>query len=112
MMAAAKTLRFPYDQKPYTYDGEALKKAWARLHAGDHEPFPEAPQLQQVWRAYHRGDFSDAISQGSKLGPQGASAANKVAAVAATYLEEDDGRAIRMLQEAAKRADERQSARR
>ena len=105
-MAAAKTLRFPYDQKPYTYDGQALKIAWARLHRGDHEPFPEAPQLQQAWRAYHRGDFSDAISQGSKLGPQGAAAANKAAAVAATYLEEDDRRAIGMLQEAAKRADE------
>lgn len=105
-MAAAKSLRFPYDQKPYSYDGEALKEAWDRLHAGDREPFPETPQLQQAWRAYHRGDFSDAISQGSKLGPQGASAANKAAAVAATYLEEDDRRAVSMLEEAAKRAEQ------
>jgi tetratricopeptide (TPR) repeat protein len=106
MMATAKTLRFPYEQKPYSYDGEALKKAWPRLHAGDQEPFPETPQLQQAWRAYHRGDFSDAIAQGTKLGPQGATVANKAAAVAATYLEEDDRRAIRILEEAAKRADE------
>ena len=105
-MAVAKTLRFPYDQKPYSYDGEVLKKAWDRLHAGDREPFPETQQLQQAWRAYHRGDFSEAISQGSKLGAQGASAANKAAAVAATYLEEDDRRAIGMLQDAAKRAEE------
>ena len=105
-MAAAKTVRFPYDQKPYDYQGDALQKSWGRLHAGDREPFPETPQLQQAWRAFHRGDFSDAISQGSKLGPQGASVANKAAAVAATYLEEDDRRAIGMLEEAAKRADE------
>jgi len=100
-MAAVKTLRFPYEQKPYSYDGEALKKAWLRLHAGDQEPFPETPQLQQAWRAYHRGDFSDAIAQGAKLGPPGATVANKAAAVAATYLEEDDRRAIRILEEAA-----------
>jgi tetratricopeptide (TPR) repeat protein len=106
MMAAAKTLRFPYDQKPYGYEGDALRKSWGRLHAGDREPFPETLQLQQAWRAFHRGDFSDAISQGTKLGPQGASVANKAAAVAATYLEEDNRRAIGMLQEAAKRADE------
>ncbi len=105
-MAAEKTLRFPYDQKPYSYVGDSLKKAWDRLHAGDREPFPETPQLQQAWRAFHRGDFSEAISQGSKLGPQGASAANKAAAVTATYLEEDDRRAIAMLREAAKRADQ------
>lgn len=105
-MAAAKSLRFPYDRKPYSYDGEALKKGWDRLHSGDREPFPETPQLQQAWRAFHRGDFGDAISQGSILGPQGASVANKAAAVAATYLEENDRRAIGMLEEAAKRADE------
>ena len=105
-MAVAKSLRFPYDQKPYSYDGEALRKAWDRLHAGDREPFPGTPQLQQAWRAYHRGDFSDAIAQGSRLGPPGANVADKATAVAATYLEEDDRRAIRLLQEAAKRAEE------
>lgn len=124
-MATAKTSRFPYDQKPYSYDGDALRKAWSRLHAGDREPFPDsaavatilgasakgkagdlAAQLQQAWRAFHRGDFNDAIALGSKLGPLGATVANKAAAVAATYLEQDDRRAIRLLQEAAKRADQ------
>jgi len=105
-MATAKPLRFPYDQKAYTYEGEDLKKAWGRLHSGDREPFPAAAQLQQAWRAFHRGDFSDAIAQGSKLGAPGAIVASKAAAVAATYLEEDDGRAIRLLEEAAKRAED------
>ena len=123
-MTTAKSPRFPYDHKPYDYDGDALRKAWARLHAGDREPFPDsamiakffgasaksktaelAPQLQQAWRAFHRGDFGDAIAHGSKLGPLGATAANKAAVVAATYLEEDDGRALGLLEEAAKRAE-------
>ncbi len=105
-MATAKSLRFPYDQKPYTYEAEGLKKAWDRLHAGDREPYPANAHQQAAWRAFHRGDFSDAIAQGSKLGPAGANAANKAAAVAATYLEEDDRRAIRLLEEAARRAEE------
>ena len=105
-MATAKSLRFPYDQKAYTYEGDSLKKAWARLHAGDREPYPANAQLQAAWRAFHRGDFSDAIAQGAKLGPPGANAASKAAAVAATYLEEDDRRAIRLLEEAAGRAED------
>jgi len=106
MMAAAKPMRFPYDQKPYTYDGDALKKAWGRLHKGDCEPYPETAALQQAWRAFHRGDFGDAIAQGTKLGAPGSLAASKAAAVAATYLEEDDGRALKLLTDAAKRAEE------
>jgi tetratricopeptide (TPR) repeat protein len=109
MMATAKPPAFPYDSKPYSYDGDQLKKAWARLHAGDREPYPvsgkDAAALQQAWRAFHRGDFADAIGAGAKLGARGASVANKAAAVAATYLEEDDKRAIRLLEDAAKRAE-------
>lgn len=105
-MAAAKSSAFPYDQKPYVYDGDALRQAWDRLHAGDREPFPDDAKLQQAWRAFHRGDFAEAIAQGSKLGPRGATVANKAAAVAATYLEEDDRRALKLLDDAAKRAEE------
>ena len=108
-MAAAKPLRFPYEQKPYRYDGDALKKAWERLHAGDREAWPagkDAEALQDAWRAFHRGDFAEAIAAGAKLGARGANVASKSAAVAATYLEEDDGRAIKLLTEAAKRAEE------
>ena len=105
-MAAAKSLHFPYDQKSYSYDGDALRKAWERLHKGDREPYPQAAAVQQAWRAFHRGDFADAIAQGVKQGPLGSLAASKAAAVAATYLEEDDGRALRLLQDAAKRAEE------
>jgi tetratricopeptide (TPR) repeat protein len=106
MMAAAKSLAFPYDQQPFAYEGEALRKSWDRLHAGDREPWPEDAKLQQAWRAFHRGDFADAIAQGAKLGARGATVANKAAAVAATYLEEDERRALKLLEEGAKRAEE------
>jgi tetratricopeptide (TPR) repeat protein len=131
-MAGVQWTRFPFDQKPYTHSGAALKKAWPRLHAGDLEPFPEpaalakiagvkadgavpgfkgdfddlAARLQEAWSAFHRGDFREACDAGAKLGPFGASVANKAAAVYCTYLEEDDKRAVRILTEAAQRGDE------
>jgi len=105
-MAGAKTLRFPYDPKPYSYDGEALRRSWNRLHKGDCEPYPDAAAVQQAWRAFHRGDFTDAIARGAKGSPLGSLAASKAAAVAATYLEEDDRRALKLLEVAAKRAEE------
>ena len=105
-MAAAKPLRFPYEQKAYSYDGDALKKTWERLHRGDCEPYPAAAALQQAWRSFHRGDFSEAIAQGVKQGALGSIIASKAAAVAATYLEDDDRRALRLLEEAVKRAEE------
>lgn len=131
-MAGSDWSRFPYDAKPYSYAGAALKKAWARLHAGDLEPFPDpehlaalagvktsaavpgfkgdwddlALRLQDAWRAFHRGDFQDACEAGAKLGPLGAQVANKAAGVYCTYLEEDDRRAARLLTEAAKRGEE------
>ena len=131
-MAGKQWSKFPYDRKPYSYPGDALSKAWPRLHAGDLEPFPNpanlakiagskpgapvvgfkgsfdelASKLQDAWRAFHRGDFSDATELGAKLGPHGAAVANKAAAVYCTYLEEDDKQAVRILSEAAARGDE------
>lgn len=104
-MAAPKIPAFPYEQEPYAYEGDALRKAWERLHRGDREPFPRDAKLLGAWRAFHRGDFADAIAQGSKLKAAGATVANKAAAVAATYLVDDDKAAVRLLLEAAARAD-------
>jgi tetratricopeptide (TPR) repeat protein len=131
-MAGSQWSKFPYDQKPYSYAGPALRKAWDRLHAGDREPFPEAAslaalagsapggkvpgfkgdfeelatRLQEAWRAFHRGDFREACEEGARLGPLGAQVANKAAAVYCTYLEEDDKRAVKLLTEAAARGEE------
>lgn len=129
-MAGAKWTPFPYDRKPYTYAGAALEKAWPRLHRGDLEPFPSAAnlarlagkgrslpgfkgdledlaiRLQEAWRAFHRGDFREAAEAGATLGPPGASVANKAVGVYATYLEDDDKRAIKLLGEAMARGEE------
>jgi tetratricopeptide (TPR) repeat protein len=104
-MAAAKIPPFPYEQSPYRYEGDALKKSWNRLHQGDREPYPADAKLEAAWRAFHRGDFAQAIAQGAKLKAAGATVANKAAAVAATYLVDDDKAAIRLLLEAGARAD-------
>ena len=41
-MAKPAWTAFPHDAKPFAYAGDALKKAWPTLHAGDTEPFPDA----------------------------------------------------------------------
>jgi tetratricopeptide (TPR) repeat protein len=104
-MAAAKIPAFPYGQDAYGYAGDALRKSWDRLHRGDREAFPADAKLQDAWRAFHRGDFAEAIALGVKLKSAGANVASKAAAVAATYLVEDDRAAVQLLLEAARRAD-------
>src|SRR3546814_10650225 len=94
---------------PYAYAGDALKKAWPKLHAGDCEPCPDAKRaaallkaagkvapkldadalataLQDAWRAFHHGDFQAAFEAGEALGPIGASVATKALGIHATYL--------------------------
>jgi tetratricopeptide (TPR) repeat protein len=106
--------KFPHDQKPFDFTGDKLKKAWPALHAGDREAFPDekraaaliksaggkAPkgvdssalsaQLQDAWRAFHRGDFQQAFESGGALGPIGTSVAAKAIGIHATYLVDDE----------------------
>lgn len=103
MMAAIPA--FPYDSKPFRYEGDALAKAWARLHRGDREPLPRDAKLLAAWRAFHRGDFAEALASGAKLGAAGALPACKAAAVAATYLIEDERKALAVLADAGRRAE-------
>jgi len=127
---AAKTAwaAFPHDAKGFAYAGDALKKAWPTLHAGDCEPFPDArraaallkaagkaapaldadalaTQLQEAWRAFHRGDFKAAFDAGEKLGPVGASVAAKAIGIHATYLVKDEAERLRRFEQAAKLAE-------
>lgn len=104
-MAAAKIQAFPYGRDSYLYEGDALRKNWDRLHKGDREAYPADAKAVAAWRAFHGGDFAVAIALGSKLKASGANAASKAAAVAATYLVEDDKPAIQLLMDAAKRAE-------
>ena len=120
-MAAKKSAgwaTFPHDSKAFQFAGDALKKAWPKLHAGDCEPYPDAKHaatllnaagkaapkldadalavaLQDAWRAFHRGDFRQAFEAGEALGPVGASVAVKALGIHATYLVEDEDERLR-----------------
>ncbi|WP_046656381.1 hypothetical protein [Lysobacter capsici] len=128
---AAKTAwaAFPHDAKGYAYAGDALKKAWPKLHAGDAEPYPDAKRaaalikaagkaapkgldadalataLQDAWRAFHRGDFKAAFDAGQALGPVGASVAVKALGIHATYLVDDEAEQLKRYEQAAKLAE-------
>ena len=115
---------FPHDAKGFAYAGDALKKAWPKLHAGDCEPFPDAKRaaallkaagkaapkldadalaeaLQDAWRAFHRGDFKAAFDAGEKLGAVGASVAVKALGIHATYLVDDEAEQLKRYEHAA-----------
>ncbi|WP_298422206.1 hypothetical protein [Rhodoblastus sp.] len=132
-MSGSRWKAFPHKDKAYDYAGAALEKAWSRLHAGDREPFPSAAymeaqaaahprlkfagdaeaaakQLQDAWRAYHRGDFSEAVRLGEALGPIGANAAAKAMNIYATYLIEDEAEKTRLFLDAANRTEKLQKA--
>jgi tetratricopeptide (TPR) repeat protein len=127
-MAAKKSATgwaaFPHDAAGCTYPGDALKKAWPKLHAGDCEPFPDARRaaallkaagkaapkldaealavaLQEAWRAFHRGDFRQAFEAGEALGPVGASVAVKALGIHATYLVDDEAERLQRFERAA-----------
>lgn len=124
MAAKSAWAAFPHDAKGYAYAGDALKKAWPKLHAGDCEPFPDAKRaaallkaagkaapkldadalaeaLQDAWRAFHRGDFKAAHDAGVALGPIGASVAVKALGIHATYLVDDEGERLKHYEQAA-----------
>ena len=94
----------------FDFSGDALKKAWKELHAGDTEPFPDvkragalikaagraapknhdeaslAEALQAGWAAFHEGRFEEAFELGTALGVVGASLATKAMGIHAAYL--------------------------
>jgi tetratricopeptide (TPR) repeat protein len=119
---------FPHDARAYAHAGDALKKAWPKLHAGDCEPYPDdkraaallkaagkaAPKLdaaalavalQDAWRDFHRGAFKAAFDAGNALGAVGASVAVKALGIHATYLVDDDAEKLRRFEQAAKLAE-------
>jgi len=114
--------KFPHDAKAFDYAGDKLAKQWAKLHAGDCEPFPDearvgkllkaspklgkpseaagiADTLQQAWRDYHRGDFQAAFEAGEALGPLGVSVAVKAAGIHAVYLLDDEAASLKRFEQ-------------
>ncbi len=100
---------FPCDASAFQYAGTALKKNWPRLHRGDCEPWPADSKAQSAWRAYHAGDFEQAVSLGLKAGGAAVGAADKATMIHANYLEPDTTRKLALFQEVVTRCEERQS---
>jgi tetratricopeptide (TPR) repeat protein len=126
-MAKSTWAPFPHPDKAFDYPGDKLAKAWPKLHAGDQEPFPDekhvakllkanaklgkdagklATQLQDAWRAFHRGDFHDAYEAGVALKALGASVAIKAGGVHAAYLLKSDKDKLARYETLAKLGDE------
>ena len=101
----AKWTAFPYDNADYTYDAAALKKQWARLHAGDAEPLPKDDKVLAAWALFHAGEFQKAFDAGLKAGGAGITVANKAQAIYANYLEKSEKTKLAMFQEVAERAE-------
>ena len=106
----AKWTAFPYDSADYTYDAAALKKKWARLHAGDAEPQPKDDKLLAAWALFHAGEFQKAFDAGLKLGGAGITLANKSQAIYANYLEKSEKSKLAMFQEVVARAEAQAAA--
>lgn len=121
---ASSWAAFPHDAKAYAYAGDALKKAWPKLHAGDCEPYPDAKRaaamikaagkaapkldadaladaLQDAWRAFHHGEFKAAFDAGTALGVIGTSVAVKALGIHATYLVDDQAEQLKRYEQAA-----------
>ncbi len=105
----AKWTPFPYPATDYTYDAAALKKHWARLHAGDAEAWPRETAVQQAWGLFHAGQFQKAFDAGLKAGGAGVTVANKAQCIHANYLEKSEKAKLAMFLEAAERAEAQQA---
>src|SRR2546427_8433595 len=101
----AKWTAFPYDNTDYLYDAAALRKSWARLHAGDAEPLPKDEKVAAAWALFHAGEFQKAAEAGVKAGGAGITVANKAQAIYANYLEENEKTKLAMFLEVAERAE-------
>jgi tetratricopeptide (TPR) repeat protein len=105
----AKWTAFPYGDD-YRYDAAALKKKWARLHAGDAEPLPKDDKVLAAWSLFHAGDFQKACEAGLKAGDAGITVANKAQAIYANYLEKSEKSKLALFLEVAERAEAQQKA--
>ncbi|HJV69596.1 hypothetical protein [Ideonella sp.] len=105
----AKWTAFPYDGSEYQYDAAALKKHWARLHAGDAEPWPKDEAVQAAWALFHAGQFQKAAEAGLKAGGAGITVANKAQAIYANYLEKSEKNKLALFLEVSERAGAQQA---
>ncbi len=89
----------------FQFDGQRVKKLWARLHAGDAEPLPKDANVLQAWVLFHNGEFQRAAEAGLAAGGDGITVANKATAVYANYLEKKEKSKLDLFLEVAQRAE-------
>jgi tetratricopeptide (TPR) repeat protein len=104
-VAKLKWTAFPHPAKGFVYAGDALKKAWPKLHRGDAEPYPKAAEVQEAWRLFHQGRFAEAVERGLAAGGAGLTAANKAQAIYANGVERKEAARIALFEEVMKRAE-------
>lgn len=105
----AKWTAFPYDNSAFVYTPATLKKHWARLHAGDAEPFPKDADVVQAWIHFHAGEFQAAFEAGQAAGGAGITVANKAQGIYANYLEKKEKVKLEMFLAIAERAEAQQA---
>jgi tetratricopeptide (TPR) repeat protein len=93
----------------YAFDAAAVRKQWARLHAGDAEPCPKDAALLDAWALFHNGDFQKAAEAGLQAAEaglaDGLTVANKATCIYANYLEKKEKTKLELFLEAARRAE-------
>jgi tetratricopeptide (TPR) repeat protein len=97
---ATQWQKFNNEQYQFDFSGDALKQNWNNLHGGNLESYPANEQLQEAWRCYHQGDFSQAVAIGSELGGQGAVVTAFATLIYAQYMEQDSDEKIRLFKNA------------
>jgi tetratricopeptide (TPR) repeat protein len=100
---------FPHQNDAYLYSAASLKKAWARLHAGDCEPWPKKAALVDAWIAFHAGQFEQAAKLGLDAGVDGYAVAHKAICIYANYLESTPKKQIALYEEVAERCERQQA---
>jgi tetratricopeptide (TPR) repeat protein len=89
-----------YTGTPFDFSGAALEQRWPALHAGNLEPYPAEPAVQEAWRAYHEGRFEEAVALGKAHGGLGLVPAAFAATIYAHYLESEEDRKVAIFETA------------
>lgn len=88
----------------FAFDADTVATHWARLHACDAQPLPEATAVRSAWALYHQGEFAAAFEEGLSLGNAGVTVANKACCIYANYLEPSEPVRLALFLETAERA--------
>ena len=87
-LASAKEWKsYPEDLYKPDVSGDNLEKEWSMLTRATRDAFPKDPELQEVWRLHHQGEFAAAKAKGLALGsPQALYVAYRAQTIYALYM--------------------------